>query len=235
MPKLDPQELWKVMKEQAAEDEQLEKELAAVSKMTEAQLDDELRAAGLEVAQVERTARALHDRAYPMRRRTVVLLAAATSAVAGAVVAAPTAVMVPPIPVRRPRRACPMTPLPSGVRPWPPAARAAGSTAWRASTWRARAIQRATPIRSSRPRGARRPPASPWSSRNRPTPVRRAAAPSRGPTAERRRRVFRSQATPAAFACRVLPRHHHDDISRPAWAKLSELREPIDARDRGSR
>ena len=94
MPKLDPQELWKVMKEQAAEDEQLEKELAAVSKMTEAQLDDELRAAGLEVAQVERTARALHDRAYPMRRRTVVLLAAATSAVAGAVVAAPTAVMV---------------------------------------------------------------------------------------------------------------------------------------------
>ncbi len=94
MPKLDPQELWKAMKEQAAEDEQFDKELAAVSKMTEAQLDDELRAAGLQVARVERTANALRDRAYPVRRSTVVLLAAATAAVAGAVVAAPTAVMV---------------------------------------------------------------------------------------------------------------------------------------------
>jgi hypothetical protein len=107
MPKLDPQELWKVMKQQAAEDEQLEKELAAVSKMTEAQLDDELRAAGFEAAQVQRTAGALYDRAHPMRRRTVVLLAAATSAVAGAVVAAPTAVMVaqPPASVGAPRPA----------------------------------------------------------------------------------------------------------------------------------
>ncbi|HEV3194209.1 MAG TPA: hypothetical protein VGY54_27075 [Polyangiaceae bacterium] len=94
MPKLDAEELWRAMKEQAAEDDQLEKELAAVSKMTEAQLDDELRAAGFEVAHAERTARALYERAYPMRRRSVVLLAAATSAVAAAVVAAPTAVMV---------------------------------------------------------------------------------------------------------------------------------------------
>ena len=94
MPKLEPHELWRTMKEQAAEDEQLEEQLAAVSKMTEAQLDDELRAAGFDVAQVERTARALHDRARPVRRRTVVWLAAATSAVVGAIAAAPVAVMV---------------------------------------------------------------------------------------------------------------------------------------------
>ena len=94
MPPLKPEEVWKVMKEQAAEDERWEKELEAVSKMSEAELDKELATAGIDVGHVEKLARNVHERANPLRRRTIVAIAAATAAAVGAAVAAPTAMLV---------------------------------------------------------------------------------------------------------------------------------------------
>ncbi|HEY8039111.1 MAG TPA: hypothetical protein VIF15_04925 [Polyangiaceae bacterium] len=134
MAELEPRDIWKIVEEQAREDEALEAQMREVASMSDAALDEELRQAGVDVAEVEKRTRALHASSKgapkverrpaprvvekrPWRRPVVLWLVAATAAVAGGLAYSALHEAPPPAPAPAPT---PSTPRAPPVQPGPP-------------------------------------------------------------------------------------------------------------------